>query len=245
MSLTRAARERASPNHAPRLPGTTVDALVLHYTGMQTACAALDRLCDPAARVSSHYVVEEDGTVWRLVDEERTAFHAGVSSWRGQDSLNARSVGIEIVNLGHEWGYCPFPPAQLDAVEALCRAVLRRHPIPARNVIAHSDIAPGRKQDPGELFPWAQLADQGIGLWPLGVPNLGCVAPATDPASLRLVRTRLAGIGYQVASEGEPDEALAAVLRAFQRHWRPEAVTGLADRGTRARLAALCRLTAA
>jgi N-acetylmuramoyl-L-alanine amidase len=245
MSLTTGMRERVSPNHEARPPGTPMDALILHYTGMRTAAAALDRLCDPAARVSSHYLVEEDGTVWRLVDEGRTAFHAGVSCWRGHEALNARSVGIEIVNPGHDWGYKPFPPEQVDAVEALCRAVLRRHPIPARNVIAHSDIAPERKQDPGELFPWAQLADRGIGVWPLGVPDLGCTAPAVEAAPLRPVRAGLAAIGYRVAPEGRQDEALAAVLRAFQRHWRPEAVTGLADRGTRARLAALCRVAAA
>jgi N-acetylmuramoyl-L-alanine amidase len=238
-------RERASPNHAERLPGTPLDVLVLHYTGMQSAVAALDRLCDPAARVSSHYVVEEDGTVWRLVDERRTAFHAGVSSWRGHDALNGRSIGIEIVNPGHEWGYRPFPPGQVDAVEALCRAVLARHPIPPGNVVAHSDVAPDRKQDPGEMFPWAQLADRGIGLWPLGVPDLGCAAPVADALSLRPVRVGLAAVGYRVAPEGGQDEALAAVLRAFQRHWRPEAVTGLADRGTRARLAALLRVAGA
>ena len=228
-----------SPNQVERPPGTPVDVLVLHYTGMQSAAAALDRLCDPAARVSSHYLVEEDGTVWRLVDEQRTAFHAGVSRWRGQEALNGRSVGIEIVNPGHEWGYRAFPPAQVDAVEALCQAVLARHPIPAGNVVAHSDVAPERKQDPGELFPWAQLADRGIGLWPFGVPHLGDAAPATDPLSLRSVRAGLAEIGYRVAPEGGQDEPLAAVLRAFQRHWRPEAITGLADRGTRARLAGL------
>ena len=242
-------RDRASPNHAERPPGTPVDTLILHYTGMQGAAAALDRLCDPVARVSSHYVVEEDGTTWRLVDEGRAAFHAGVSSWRGEEGLNTRSIGVEIVNPGHEWGYRPFPTEQIDAVEALCRAVLSRHPIPARNVVAHSDVAPERKQDPGELFPWAQLADRGIGLWPFGVPDLGCADRVGDAAGLRRVRAGLAAIGYQVAAEGAHDEALAAVLRAFQRHWRPEAVTGLADRGTRARLdavlAAVRRLAAA
>jgi N-acetylmuramoyl-L-alanine amidase len=239
-----AVRERASPNTAEREPGVPVDVLVLHYTGMPTAAGALDRLCDPAARVSSHYLVDEDGTVWRLVDEARTAFHAGVSAWRGHEALNARSVGVEIVNPGHEWGYRAFPAPQMDAVEALCRAVLGRHPIPPRNVVAHSDVAPERKEDPGELFPWAQLADRGIGLWPLGVPDLGCALPVTDGAGLRPVRAALAGVGYRLALEGAQDDALAAVLRAFQRHWRPERVTGLADRGTRARLAALHRLVA-
>ena len=245
-------RDRASPNHAERPPGTPVDTLILHYTGMQGAAAALDRLCDPAARVSSHYVVEEDGAIWRLVDESRAAFHAGLSFWRGEEGLNTRSIGVEIVNPGHEWGYQPFPAEQIDAVEALCLAVLSRHPIAARNVVAHSDAAPERKQDPGELFPWAQLADRGVGLWPFGVPDLGCADRVEDAAGLRRVRAALAAIGYRVAEsnpESGRDEALAAVLRAFQRHWRPEAVTGFADRGTRARLAAVLaaarRLTSA
>lgn len=239
MRLPSAICDRASPNQDAREPGIPVDTLVLHYTGMQSGAEAIERLCDPASRVSSHYLVEEDGTIWRLVDEARRAFHAGVSWWRGHAALNARSIGIEIVNPGHDWGYRPFPPAQLDAVEALCRAVLARHPIPPRNVVAHSDIAPDRKQDPGELFAWAELADRGIGLWPFGVPDLGVSEPVSDGPMLDSVRQMLATIGYQVARTGAHDPALATVLRAFQRHWRPEAVTGLADRGTRARLKAL------
>ena len=239
MKLPSGIRDRASPNQDARDAGMPVDILVLHYTGMHSAGDAIERLCDPASRVSSHYVVEEDGTVWRLVDEARRAFHAGVSWWRGHDALNARSIGMEIVNPGHEWGYRPFPSAQMDAVEALCRGVLARHPIPARNVVAHSDIAPSRKQDPGELFPWAALADRGIGLWPLGVPDLGMSEPALDAEALHGVRQALAALGYDVPETGAHDPALATVLRAFQRHWRPEAVTGLADRGTQTRLRAL------
>ncbi len=227
-------RCRASPNWDARPPGTRIDILMLHYTGMQTAAAALDRLCDPEARVSSHYLVDEDGTTWSLVPETRRAFHAGISAWRGHTALNGRSIGIEIVNPGHEWGYRAFPPAQIGAVESLCRAILDRHPIPARNVIAHSDAAPDRKDDPGELFPWADLADRGIGLFPIGVPDLGRTHPATGPARAP-VRAGLHRLGFATAQ----DPTLATTLRAFQRHWRPEAVTGLADRGTRARLAAL------
>jgi N-acetylmuramoyl-L-alanine amidase len=153
------------------------------------------------------------------VDEAHRAFHAGVSFWRGHEGLNGRSIGVEIVNPGHEWGYRAFPAAQMAAVTALCRAVLGRHPIPARNVIGHSDVAPDRKQDPGELFDWAGLAAQGIGIW----PDAGGKPVADAGAALRK-------IGYPVLD-------LATTVTAFQRHWRPERVDGVADRGTLCRLA--------
>lgn len=144
------------------------DMLVLHYTGMPSAQAALDKLRDgnTSSRVSAHYVVDEDGTVYRLVPEDKRAWHAGVSAWRGKTDINARSIGIEIVNPGHEFGYRPFPPAQMQAVAELSKDIVARHHIPKRNVVAHSDVAPGRKEDPGELFDWRYLAEQGIGLWP-------------------------------------------------------------------------------
>jgi N-acetylmuramoyl-L-alanine amidase len=235
-------RDLPSPNHDERPAGAPIDMLILHYTGMKTVREAIDRLRDPAARVSSHYVVDEDGAVLRLVPEARRAFHAGVSYWRGHSGLNARSIGIEIVNPGHEWGYRDFPVLQLAAVCDLCLGILSRHPIPPRNVLAHSDVAPDRKEDPGELFDWRSLAENGVGLWPIGAPDLGTVGAARDPAALHDVRTALSGIGYRVAPKGAFDPALATVLRAFQRHWRPEAVTGEADAGTRARLSALWRL---
>ena len=216
-------RDAPSPNHDARPADAETDMLILHYTGMQSGQAAIDRLRDPAARVSSHYVVEEDGTTWCLVPEERRAWHAGISAWRGHTWLNNRSVGIEIVNPGHEWGYRDFPPAQMAAVRALCHGILARHPIPPRNVVGHSDVAPDRKDDPGERFDWRGLAADGIGLW-----------PGPDPAPLAedAVAAALAAIGYPI-----PD--LATTLRAFQRHWRPESVTGLADAATRARIAAV------
>jgi N-acetylmuramoyl-L-alanine amidase len=232
--------ERPSPNHDER--GGPVDTLILHYTGMQSAEAALDRLCDPVAAVSSHYVVEEDGTVFRLVPEDRRAWHAGVSFWRGHSALNARSVGIEIVNPGHEWGYRDFPALQMASVCDLCLGILARHPIPARNVVGHSDVAPDRKDDPGERFDWAGLAENGVGLWPRDAPDLGTTGAVRDAAQLRPVRAALAEIGYRVAAEGSLDPALATVLRAFQRHWRPEAVTGQADDGTLVRLLAMRNL---
>ena len=217
--------DRLSPNHDDR--PRSVDMLVMHYTGMQSAQAAIDRLCDPASRVSSHYVVDEDGHVTRLVAEERRAWHAGVSYWRGRRVLNDGSIGIEIVNPGHERGYPPFPEAQIASVIALSQGILARHAIPPVNVVAHSDIAPDRKQDPGELFPWAELARHGIGLW--AACEGGDTAPARQDMS-----PGLAALGYDVAGMA-PD----AVLRAFQRHWRQEAVTGLADLGSWARLEAL------
>lgn len=215
-------RDLPSPNHDDRPDGVPVDTLILHYTGMRSGAEAIARLRDPAARVSSHYVVEEDGAVFRLVPEERRAWHAGVSHWRGHTLLNGRSVGIEIVNPGHEWGYRPFPALQMAAVCELCLDLVARHPIPARNVVAHSDIAPDRKEDPGELFDWEGLARNGIGLWPeRDAPAEG------DPLTL------LGTIGYRT------DLPLPVLLRAFQRHWRPERVDGIADAGTLARLAAV------
>ena len=240
--MTLAVRDLPSPNQDDRPAGAPIDTLILHYTGMQTAQAAIDRLRDPAARVSSHYVVDEDGTVLRLVPEVRRAFHAGVSHWRGKTELNGCSIGIEIVNPGHEWGYRDFPVLQLAAVCDLCLAILSRHAIPARNIVAHSDVAPDRKEDPGEKFGWEDLARNGVGLWPIGVRDLGIGAPVRDALGLRGVRAALGHIGYHVAPEGALDPALSTVLRAFQRHWRPEAVTGQADEGTVARLEAVAAL---
>ena len=225
----RMVRQTPSPNHDARPDGQPVDHLVLHYTGMQTAAAALALLCDPDApkTVSSHYVVEEDGLVHCLVPEERRAWHAGISHWRGAEALNGRSIGIEIVNPGHEWGYREFPALQMAAVAELCLGIVARHPIPARNVVAHSDIAPDRKQDPGELFDWQGLAGCGLGLWPTEAPAV------PDQPALPLLQA----IGYRT------DLPLDVLLTAFQRHWRPAAVTGRADPETLAMLAAVARLT--
>ena len=216
--------------------------IILHYTGMRTAGEAIARLRDPAAKVSSHYVVDEDGSVVRLVAEARRASHAGVSYWRGQRGLNGRSIGIEIVNPGHEFGYRDFPVLQLVSVCDLCLEILSRHQVPARNIVAHSDVAADRKEDPGEKFDWEGLARNGVGLWPEGVPDLGTGGAVRDALALRDVRAALATVGYEVAPEGPLDPALATVLRAFQRHWRGETVNGQADAGTLARLLAVARL---
>jgi N-acetylmuramoyl-L-alanine amidase len=221
-------QDRPSPNHDERQE--PVDILVLHYTGMRSAEAAIERLCDPASRVSSHYVVEEDGRIWRLVEEGRRAWHAGVSFWRGNETLNGRSIGVEIVNPGHEWGYRPFPLVQMAAVTELCQGILSRHPIPARNVVAHSDIAPDRKQDPGELFDWPGLAVAGVGLWPDFAS-----APAVQVGTERL-RGDLGRIGYPVSGD------LATVVTAFQRRFRPARVDGESDAETAARAALLAAL---
>ena len=214
----------ASPNHDARPEGTVIDMLVLHYTGMTSGAAALQRLRDPQAGVSAHYLVEEDGRVFSLVDEARRAWHAGVSHWRGASGLNGRSIGIEVANPGHEHGYRPFPLLQMVAVTELCLGVIARHGIVPCNVVGHSDVAPDRKQDPGELFDWEGLAGQGVGLWP---------AEVALPASPDAVPGLLRRIGYR---DDSPQEVL---LRAFQRHWRPECVDGLADEETRGLLRAV------
>jgi N-acetylmuramoyl-L-alanine amidase len=212
-------RERASPNHDARPGDGTVDMLILHYTGMTSAAAALERLCDPAAKVSAHYLIEEDGAVWRLVDESRRAWHAGVSSWRGRSDINGGSIGIELANPGHEFGYRPFPAAQMAALEELARAIQARHPIRPGSVLGHSDVAPDRKQDPGELFDWRRLARAGIGFWPDFDRDPGSSGNPAD------IGATLGAIGYATTP-------LAAAIAAFQRHWRPALCDGNADSET-------------
>jgi N-acetylmuramoyl-L-alanine amidase len=228
-----AVRDRPSPNHQRRSEPAHIDMLVLHYTGMKTAGEAIERLCDPAARVSAHYVVEENGTIWRLVHEALRAFHAGRSCWAGGTDLNEISIGIEIVNPGHEWGYRPFPEEQMAAVERLSSVILSRFPITPRRVVGHSDIAPDRKADPGELFDWRRLARAGVGIWPEPAANLahrrGCGIAAVERA--RAV-TDLAAIGYCVTAGAETPAVIA-----FQRRFRPERCDGRLDAETALRLA--------
>ncbi|MDE1147362.1 MAG: N-acetylmuramoyl-L-alanine amidase [Azospirillaceae bacterium] len=222
-------RHRPSPNHGSRPEGTAVDILVLHYTGMASAEAALDRLCDPEAQVSAHYLVEEDGGVWQLVDEDRRAWHAGRGAWGPAGDVNSRSIGIEVVNPGHEFGYRPFPMMQMRAVTALSLGILARHAIPPGNVIAHSDMAPDRKQDPGELFDWPGLAAAGVGLW----PDPSHPGSAWDGVT-QDIDALLARLGYDLTAVTGPQ-----ALTAFQRHWYPEALGQAVDGETVRRLHSL------
>jgi N-acetylmuramoyl-L-alanine amidase len=205
--------EMPSPNHDDR-GGAAIDILVLHYTGMKSAQEALARLCDPAAKVSAHYTIDEDGTVYGHVAESRRAWHAGMANWAGETDINARSIGIELVNPGHEFGYREFAAAQIGSLMTLCHSILLRHPIPSSRVLGHSDVAPTRKEDPGELFPWAQLAKVGIGLWPDAVAS---------ELSSPLGADALTRFGY------DPDAPLDKVIIAFQRHFRPKKLDGLWD----------------
>jgi N-acetylmuramoyl-L-alanine amidase len=235
--------EAPSPNFDNRV--RTPDMLVLHYTGMKTGEEALARLADPEAKVSAHYLVEEDGRVFRLVPEERRAWHAGVSSWKGEENLNGLSIGVEIVNPGHEWGYRPFPDVQIDAVIALVADIRERWDIPDARILGHSDVAPDRKQDPGELFPWKRLAEAGHGLWAEPPPAPGAaLSPGEEGAGVIVLQGGLKRFGYACPLNGTYDEATAAIVTAFQRHWRPERVDGIADGETRARLMAVLRMAA-
>lgn len=227
-----------SPNFDDRRHA--VDMLVLHYTGMKTGQAAFDQLCNPDAKVSSHYLLWEDGRVDQLVAEDRRAWHAGVSSWQGDEDLNSRSIGIEIVNGGHDFPQAdgtlpPYPMAQIQALIELCHRILANHDIPQTRIVGHSDIAPLRKQDPGEHFPWERLARAGIGIWPdiEGTQNPDIkgteLIPGDKSASVRRMQEHLQHIGYGLQATGTYDELTEAVVRAFQRRWLPEQVSGMAD----------------
>ena len=227
-----------SPNYNDRQHA--IDMLVFHYTGMETGEAALTRMCDPVAAVSAHYMVWEDGRVTQLIDEEKRAWHAGVSSWQGDDDLNSRSIGIEIVNGGHDFplpdgSLPPYPLPQIHALIELYHQITDRWTIPDSRLVAHSDIAPGRKQDPGEHFPWQRLARAGVGLWPnfesVGEPALTGkgLEPGMHSAGVRRMQEHLARIGYGIDASGRYDSATEDVVRAFQRRWMPEEITGQAS----------------
>ncbi len=196
--------------------------LVLHYTGMENADDALARLCDSAAQVSAHYLIDEDGGVYRLVDEPKRAWHAGLGLWRDHRDINGRSIGIELANPGHEFGYRAFPDPQMRALIGLSQDILSRHAIPARNVVGHSDVAPDRKLDPGEFMDWPRLAEAGIGLWPDEAED-----PSTDPLQ------DLATYGYDISARH--------AVSAFQRHFRPSRIDGIADPQTCRMIAGLIR----
>jgi N-acetylmuramoyl-L-alanine amidase len=233
-----------SPNFDAR--SAPPDMIVLHYTGMIDGPSALARLRDPEAKVSAHYLVEEDGRVFSLVPEARRAWHAGKSFWRGETDINAASVGVEIVNPGHEFGYRPFPEAQIAAVIELLTDIRSRWTIPDERLLGHSDVAPDRKTDPGELFPWRTLAEAGHGIWVEPPPAPGAaLAEGDEGLGVLALRAGLARLGYDCPLTDAFDDGLAVIVRAFQRHWRPERVDGVADGETRARLMALLRLAGA
>jgi len=222
--------DRPSPNFGTRRAGAAIDMLVLHYTGMANAAAALDRLCDPQAQVSAHYLIDEDGLAFRLVDEQYRAWHAGVACWAGECDVNSRSIGIELANPGHEFGYRPFPDRQMATLIELAHGILARHPIPPHRVLGHSDVAPARKIDPGEKFDWRRLAAAGIGIWPEADAET-----LTEP-DVAAVQRDLAAFGYEIAPSGKRDEQTTVIVLAFQRHFRPARCDGTVDAET-ARLA--------
>lgn len=223
--------DRPSPNFGPRPPGTALDMVILHYTGMRTAEEAFERLCDPDAGVSAHYAIDEDGGILRLVDERRRAWHAGRSSWRGDTDINDRSIGIELVNPGHEFGYRAFPEPQMTALEELLGDIVRRRGIAPARILGHSDVAPARKRDPGELFDWRRLAGKGLATWPdagdAGDP------PGDAPGDARAMLT---AIGY------DADAPLESVVAAFQRRFAQDRVTGEPDPETLRIIGAVFRL---
>lgn len=233
MSLT--VRERASPNFGPRRDGRRPDTLILHYTGTETAEAALRWLCLPESEVSCHYLVDEAGTITRLVAETERAWHAGVSYWMGETDINSSSVGIEIHNPGHTLGYDDFPDQQMRAVIGLCQDVLARHAIRPQRVLAHSDVAPFRKIDPGERFDWHRLWRHGIGHWgpPAPIRAGASLMRGTAGPEVERLQLQLRAYGYGLEATRVYDRETATVVSAFQRHFRPALVDGCADPSTR------------
>ncbi|MCX5481390.1 N-acetylmuramoyl-L-alanine amidase [Kaistia geumhonensis] len=241
-----AADLRPSPNFGTRAEGVATDLIILHYTDMPTAEEAIEWLCNPVSQVSAHYVVAEDGRITQLVDEADRAWHAGLSCWETETDINSRSIGIEIANAGHDHGYPDFPAAQIDAVIGLCRDIQSRHPVKPRGILAHSDVAPARKRDPGEKFPWAALAAAGIGHFvppePLGGGR--AMQPGDEGYAVGAFQALLFLYGYGLDVTGIYDEATVAVVSAFQRHFRPARIDGLADASTVATLHKLARALA-
>lgn len=231
--------DQPSPNHDSR-KGTAIDMLVLHYTDMVDARAALNILTDPVAKVSAHYLVDVDGRVVRLVAEDRRAWHAGVAVWNAVTDINACSIGIEIQNAGHSAAPDatpePYPAAQIAALIGLIHDIRSRHAVPDRRVLGHSDVAPGRKQDPGAHFPWDRLAAAGIGIWASSEPSLPKQREAAATMPVRQVQQSLAAIGYGIAADGIAGPETRAVVAAFQRHFRPTPVTGTTDADTVSRI---------
>lgn len=232
--------ECPSCNHTERRNGAVADMLILHYTGMTSAAAAIERLSNPESGVSCHYLIDEDGQITRMVEEDRRAWHAGRSIWSGTRDINSCSIGVEIQNTGHDHGYPDFPQPQMEAVLALCRDIIGRHSIVPHRVLAHSDIAPGRKIDPGEKFDWAWLAGEGVGHWvepePVGAGGGGFLQCGDQGQPVEALQSMLATYGYGIEITGVFDGVTGQVVAAFQRHFRPEMVDGVADASTVATL---------
>jgi N-acetylmuramoyl-L-alanine amidase len=236
-----ASRFVASPNFGERRGGMRPNAIILHYTGMPTAEGALKLLVDPAAEVSAHYFVQEDGEILQLLPESARAWHAGTGFWKGETDMNSASIGIEIVNPGHDGGCPPFPDPQIEAVIALSRDITARSSVRPERVLAHSDVAPTRKRDPGEAFPWARLHAAGVGHWVEPAPISGgpLFGHAEEGPPVRALQAMLALYGYGLDLTGVYDRPTRAVVAAFQRHFRASLVDGEADASTVATLKAL------
>ena len=214
-----------SPNFEPRPPGVSLDLIVLHYTNMTSAEEALTRLCDAEAKVSAHFLISKQGALYQLVDPLYRAWHAGVSSWHGESDINSRSIGIELDNLGHTFGPEPFPVAQMKTLLGLLSDLTNVYTIPPHRIVGHSDIAPLRKKDPGELFPWADLAEKGFGLWPFETKTTIPMSPGLPMNTLEIQRA-LYDIGYSCPQTGVWDEDSQKVCYAFQQHFTPLEITG-------------------
>lgn len=227
-------RTMPSPNVEPRQKGKTARILLLHYTDMEDAELACAWLCNPASKVSCHYLIDLDGRITQMVDEELRAWHAGQSVWKGECDINSTSIGIEVHNPGHDHGYPEFPPAQMEAVAALGRDIIARHTIPPEHVLAHSDVAPRRKKDPGEKFDWKGLHEQGLGHWvpPLKLGGGQFLQQGDSGDAVAALQAMLALYGYGIEISGNFDPDTRAVVTAFQRHFRPARLDGIADRST-------------
>jgi N-acetylmuramoyl-L-alanine amidase len=223
-----------SDNHGERAGGKLPDMIVLHYTGMADSEAALQRLCTPQSEVSAHYFVWEDGRILQCVPEGRRAWHAGDSFWAGETDINSCSIGVEIANPGHDLGYPDFPLRQVAATIALCRGIVIRRQIPPARVLAHSDVAPGRKRDPGEKFPWALMHGANVGNWvePAPITSGPSFQKGDRNQAIERMQAGLAEYGYGIKVTGEFDQATSDVVTAFQRHFRPAKVDGIADSST-------------
>ena len=230
-----------SPNFGDRNNGRVADMILLHYTGMPDVEGAIAQLCTPGTDVSAHYIVLEDGRIVQSVPEAKRAWHAGVSFWAGEEDINSCSIGVEIINRGHDWGYPDFPSRQIAAVIALCRGIILRRKIPPHRVLGHSDVAPARKKDPGEKFPWHLLANSGVGHWvqPAPIVRSETLKLGSISSEVADLQAALAKYGYNIPTHGKFDGATMEVVAAFQRHFRPARVDGIADLSTISTLHAL------